>query len=581
MSKQPPTNNRLTKPANIYRRGKQQQITQNDQSSESEQEQEQEQKEDERSKTTATTTFPIINITNTKSLNQQQTTTTDETTDSSSSSSEEEEEEEEDQHKTKKYKESKTKPGSTSSDDDSSSSESGSSSSEEEESDESEKLAPIYKPMFITKRNRETIPPQQTETEEDLERKRLEEEERRKKASQKLVEETLLREIAEKEVDQVFPDVDDTDGLDPEAEFEAWKLRELKRLRRDREALIQRAKEKEEIEARRMMPESERLKEDLEYAEKTRKAKPKGKQVFLQKYHHKGAFYADSDIHKKHDYTAPTEGTFTKMELLPAVMQVRDFGKMSRTKWTHLVKEDTTSFDAGWSKKNPGRAEKSQEGCFGCGERGHLKRDCPKALGGPPGQGSNRVALGARPQQTNEARQSKRRGSDDDPRGEKEYPSKRRDSDRERSSGRLDDRERRRDSPPPRREDRERPLKDKSHRPDGRDRRDRSPPYSGRHHERDRRSSSPQHSGRHHERDRRSRSPPARREDRGDRLKDDRRRPQSNDRRDRSPVQPRRESQRERRDYSPRRPGRERDRSRTPLSLGVSSHLFLRNVSPS
>jgi hypothetical protein len=41
------------------------------------------------------------------------------------------------------------------------------------------------------------------------------------------------------EVDQVFPDVDDTDGLDPEAEFEAWKLRELKRLRRDREALIQ------------------------------------------------------------------------------------------------------------------------------------------------------------------------------------------------------------------------------------------------------------------------------------------------------------------------------------------------------
>jgi hypothetical protein len=41
-----------------------------------------------------------------------------------------------------------------------------------------------------------------------------------------------------------------------------------------------------------MMPESERLKEDLEYAEKTRKAKPKGKQVFLQKYHHKGAFYA-------------------------------------------------------------------------------------------------------------------------------------------------------------------------------------------------------------------------------------------------------------------------------------------------
>lgn len=34
-----------------------------------------------------------------------------------------------------------------------------------------------------------------------------------------------------------FPDVDDTDGLDPEAEFEAWKLRELMRIKRDKEAL--------------------------------------------------------------------------------------------------------------------------------------------------------------------------------------------------------------------------------------------------------------------------------------------------------------------------------------------------------
>jgi microfibrillar-associated protein 1 len=29
--------------------------------------------------------------------------------------------------------------------------------------------------------------------------------------------------------------VDDTDGLDPVAELEAWKLRELKRIRRDLE----------------------------------------------------------------------------------------------------------------------------------------------------------------------------------------------------------------------------------------------------------------------------------------------------------------------------------------------------------
>lgn len=38
------------------------------------------------------------------------------------------------------------------------------------------------------------------------------------------------------EAEEIHPDVDDTDGLDPEGEFEAWKLRELMRLKRDREA---------------------------------------------------------------------------------------------------------------------------------------------------------------------------------------------------------------------------------------------------------------------------------------------------------------------------------------------------------
>lgn len=81
----------------------------------------------------------------------------------------------------------------------SSSGSSSSSSSSDQESDEqdSEKLVPIYKPVFITKRNRQTIPTDQTQTEAELEAKRLEEEDQRRKASQKLVEATLLREIAE------------------------------------------------------------------------------------------------------------------------------------------------------------------------------------------------------------------------------------------------------------------------------------------------------------------------------------------------------------------------------------------------
>lgn len=125
-------------------------------------------------------------------------------------------------------------------------------------------------------------------------------------------------------------------------------------------AWSRREKEREDLEKRRALPESVRLHEDLANAEKSRSEKPKGQRAFLQKYHHKGAFYTvsyllfllclhaqrrwipplkDSDILKKHDYSAPTAGTITNMESLPEAMQVRDFGKMSRTKWTHLSKE--------------------------------------------------------------------------------------------------------------------------------------------------------------------------------------------------------------------------------------------------
>lgn len=50
-------------------------------------------------------------------------------------------------------------------------------------------------------------------------------------------------------------------------------------------------KVREEVEARRAMPEELRLKEDTDRAEKTRKEKKRGQQAFLQKYHHKGVFH--------------------------------------------------------------------------------------------------------------------------------------------------------------------------------------------------------------------------------------------------------------------------------------------------
>lgn len=141
-----------------------------------------------------------------------------------------------------------------------------------------------------------------------MQRKKEQEAEERRKQSHDMVAESIRRELAESELlhsdficialisylgekeDQV-PDVDDTDGLDPAGEFEAWRLRELSRIKKEKEEELLREQEREEIERRRALPEEQRLKEDMEKAEKSRKEKPKGKQKFLQKYWHKGAFH--------------------------------------------------------------------------------------------------------------------------------------------------------------------------------------------------------------------------------------------------------------------------------------------------
>lgn len=101
----------------------------------------------------------------------------------------------------------------------------------------------------------------------------------------------MINYTSTEEKEDIIPDVDDTDGLDPEAEFEAWRLRELGRIKKEKEEELRREEEREEIERRRALPEEQRMKEDLERAQKLRDEKPKGSQKFLQKYWHKGAFH--------------------------------------------------------------------------------------------------------------------------------------------------------------------------------------------------------------------------------------------------------------------------------------------------
>ena len=155
--------------------------------------------------------------------------------------------------------------------------------------------------------------------------------------------------------DQILPEsmVDDTDGLDPEAEHAAWKLRELKRLKRDREALIAREKEIEEIERRRNLTAEEREREDKAYLEKQTTDREENRQEasYLARYHHKGAFFQGdeaAEILKQRDVMgARFEDQVSDKSVLPEYMRIRDMtklGKKGRTRYTDMKTEDTGRF---------------------------------------------------------------------------------------------------------------------------------------------------------------------------------------------------------------------------------------------
>ncbi|KAI9460182.1 splicing factor, Prp19-binding domain-containing protein [Lactarius psammicola] len=308
-------------------------------------------------------------------------------------------------------------------------------SSEYDSESEEEKPKVQFRPCIRSKVTVSPVAEKQAlvEDSEEAIQKKQAEAEQRKKESHDLVAESIRRELLEKEKEEEVVDVDDTDGLDPLGEFDAWRLRELARIKRDKEAEIAREEEREEVERRRALPEEQRMKEDLEHAKKLREEKPKGNQVFLQKYWHKGAFHQDEDILKRHDFTEATEST-VDVSLLPSVMQVKNFGKRGRTKYTHLLDQDTTVGSGSFGGTGPvktGGTGTDGAGCFLCGGP-HMKKDCPQntgALSGKPGTGPNAAPTGIR-----DGRRSWR--DNDDHRSQRAYGSDRRWRERQRSRSR-------------------------------------------------------------------------------------------------------------------------------------------------
>ncbi|EKM60341.1 uncharacterized protein PHACADRAFT_179677 [Phanerochaete carnosa HHB-10118-sp] len=351
------------------------------------------------------------------------------------------EESEEEEEEKEEEEEEEAKPG-----------EEESSEYETESESEEEPPKPQFRPVFIPKRARVTVAEKEAlaqDTEEAVKRKEEEAEERRKQ-SHNMVAESIKRELQEKEKEAEVPDVDDIDGLEPEGEFEAWRLRELARIKRDKEESVRRELEREEIERRRALPEEQRLKEDLEHAEKSRKEKPKGQQKFLQKYWHKGAFHQDEEILERHDFTEATEST-VDISLLPKVMQVKNFGKRGRTKYTHLLDQDTSVTTGGISGAGSARPSgKPDIVCFQCGGP-HVKKDCPQNTGPlKVGTGANSTVPGERKWGPRNDREDRRdswrdRDRDDGYRRPRDGHDDDRDRRRAERHDRHDDRVRRRD----------------------------------------------------------------------------------------------------------------------------------------
>ena len=200
--------------------------------------------------------------------------------------------------------------------------------------------------MFVPASARQSLVERQLKEQENLEAmKRAQQDlEDRKRDSVQIVQDEIRREQERDAEDTGIPlDVDDTDLGVPE-EFLEWKVRELKRLKRDREERLALELEQADTDARRAMTDDQLL------ALNPKSEKAPSSHAFLQKYHHRGAFYQDTlPDHLLNRPSLPTGLDKLDKAALPEVMQVKNFGRKGQSKYTHLTNEDTSRPDGdGW-----------------------------------------------------------------------------------------------------------------------------------------------------------------------------------------------------------------------------------------
>jgi len=240
--------------------------------------------------------------------------------------------------------------------------------SDEDESSSSSDGGPkLFKPVFVSKAKREAnakaelAARNEAEKDEDeLEEEKMIKKQNAKEAVQREITLEYQREVAEKDYlgEEVNTDSDEEDEEEARKNYEQWKMREFKRIVRDRCKQRIEMEEEEERERLRNMTEEERelhatklkaLKDAKEHG------KEKSKMRFMQKYYHKGAFFQEAgddefattekaEIFKRDFNEATNAEKGVDRSTVPEAMRLRhgQFGKAGRSKWTHLSNEDTT-----------------------------------------------------------------------------------------------------------------------------------------------------------------------------------------------------------------------------------------------
>jgi len=249
--------------------------------------------------------------------------------------------------------------------------------SEYETDSEDERRKMLLKPIFRSRAERATLADRdRIESEQaQLEEDRLARKAERKQQGKELVLAELQRDLArqkaraaqaaiDSEDEMAGSAVEEEEEVDEEMELDLWKLRELKRIKRARDEKAAYEAEEAEIARRRLMSDEEIARDNERLGVKRLEAGTKtsehGTMKFMQRYYHKGGFFQDEDSLKQvgelaqRDFHQATGMERTvDVELLPKVMQVKKFGLKGRTKYTHLLDQDTTRTEENpWSRKN-------------------------------------------------------------------------------------------------------------------------------------------------------------------------------------------------------------------------------------